>query len=234
MRPLHAIAAVCVFALAPQARAENVRVQTDGGAYALNVTSWRDLPFRTVVRQRYDFSCGSAALATLLRYHYGVEADEAGLFEAMYAVGDQARIRQQGFSLLDMQRHLQGIGLRGDGYRMSLDRLAQLQTPAIAIITTRGYRHFVVIKGVRGDRVLVGDPVLGMSIQRRAAFEDVWNGVAFVIHGQGAHGQFNRQDEWEARPPPAFGIAATPNLVEPFTREGPVAYQISPVVQLLQ
>ncbi|RYF14189.1 MAG: peptidase C39, partial [Oxalobacteraceae bacterium] len=34
------------------------------------VTSLIGRRFETVVRQQYDFSCGSAALATLLRYHY--------------------------------------------------------------------------------------------------------------------------------------------------------------------
>ena len=39
---------------------------SDGGSlYALDrVTTLRDMPFRTVVRQQYDYSCGSAALAT--------------------------------------------------------------------------------------------------------------------------------------------------------------------------
>ena len=55
----------------------------------VSVVSYRDIPFRTVVRQRYDFSCGSAALATLLRYHYDREVGEEQIFRAMYAAGDQ-------------------------------------------------------------------------------------------------------------------------------------------------
>lgn len=64
----------------------------------ISVVSYRDIPFRTVVRQRYDFSCGSAALATLLRYHYDREVGEEQIFRAMYAAGDQDTIRRVGFS----------------------------------------------------------------------------------------------------------------------------------------
>src|SRR5690606_32313285 len=65
-----------------------------GGTFAVPVRSLRDIPFRTVVRQQFDYSCGSAALATLLHYHYGSPSTEAKVFKAMYEVGDQAKIQQ--------------------------------------------------------------------------------------------------------------------------------------------
>ena len=68
-----------------------------GGLTSIQVTTWRDIPFRGVIRQKYDYSCGSAALATLLRYHYNLDVDEARIFRAMYATGDQAKIRKVGF-----------------------------------------------------------------------------------------------------------------------------------------
>ena len=75
-----------------------------GGGYSVPVTSLKEARFRATVRQQYDFSCGSAAVATLLTYQYGMPVDEAEVFEHMYATGDQARIRAEGFSLLDMRR----------------------------------------------------------------------------------------------------------------------------------
>src|SRR5208283_4171640 len=62
--------------------------------------------FRTTWHQQYDFSCGSAAVATLLSFHYGRPTNETTVFKAMFAAGDQARIQVQGFSLLDMKRYL--------------------------------------------------------------------------------------------------------------------------------
>ena len=73
-------AAALTLAVAAASPGQAQIVINNGGAYALNVVSYRDIPFRTVVRQRYDFSCGSAALATLLRHHYGRDVTEADVF----------------------------------------------------------------------------------------------------------------------------------------------------------
>jgi predicted double-glycine peptidase len=225
---LIAILAACAAILAPVAAAEDFRMQTPAGGYNLSVTSWRGMPFRTVVRQRFDFSCGSAALATLLTYHYGRPTDEERVFAAMWERGDQSSIRARGFSLLDMQGHLQAQGFQADGYRLSLDRLGELDTPAIAMISPGGYRHFVVIKGVRGNRVLVGDPAAGLMIYDRADFESLWNGVVFVIHGEGARGAFNEEREWLLRPRAPVRETWANRPIETLTRELPPLYQISP------
>lgn len=221
-----AVAALCFAPM--QADAEDFRIQTASGGYNLQVTSWRGMPFRTVVRQRYDFSCGSAALATLLSHHYGRPTTEARVFAGMWEGGDRASIRARGFSLLDMQRHLQTQGLQADGYRIGLDRLAELRTPAIAMITPNGYRHFVVIKGVRGERVLVGDPAVGLMIYRRADFESVWNGIVFVIHGDDVRGAFNREAEWRLRPSAPVQDVPIADPIEQLTRDLPPLYQITP------
>jgi hypothetical protein len=225
-----ALLAGCLLAVA-DARAE-VRFHGEaGGNYSVQVMSWRDIPFRTVVRQQYDFSCGSAAVATLLRFHYGRDVSETQAFRAMYEAGDQAKIREIGFSMLDMKRYLESIGYRADGFRISLDRLAQMRTPAIALITRDGYRHFVVVKGLRDGKVLVGDPSRGLEIHDRAAFESWWNGIALAIRsGPGATDnlQFDRESDWtpwSRAPMGAAGQAFEPGQL---TRELPTLYQIAP------
>lgn len=170
-----------------------------GGSFTVSVTSWRDIPFRTVVRQQYDYSCGSAAVATLLRFHYGLGVNEAEVFQSMYDHGDQARIRSVGFSMLDMRSYLETRGFRADGLRLTLDRLATLNTPTIALISHDGYRHFVVVKGISGDRVLVGDPTFGLQTYTRAEFAEVWNGVVLAIRQTPANwpsATYNSADEW--------------------------------------
>jgi predicted double-glycine peptidase len=170
-----------------------------GGSYTISVMSWRDIPFRTTVRQQYDYSCGSAAVATLLRHHYGVSVEEAEVFRSMYERGDQERIQRVGFSMLDMRGYLERAGFQADGLRLSLDRLATLNIPAIALITHDNYRHFVVVKGVSDTEVLVGDPTFGLQTYSRADFEAVWNGVVLAIRhapDTAAAPAFNRTSEW--------------------------------------
>jgi uncharacterized protein len=230
-----AAALLCATLFAPVgARAEEMRLQTPVGVYSPQVTSWRDLPFKTVIRQRHDFSCGSAALATLLTYHYDRPVDEATVFTAMFESGDQQRIRERGFSLLDMQTYLAERGLAADGYRLTLDRLAELETPAIVMIAPNGYRHFVVVKGVRGDQVLVGDPAAGLRIYTREEFEPIWSGVTFVIHGETVQGRFNRRDEWDTRGITSIADTMPRRPVEQLTRDLPPLYQITPVIDLDQ
>jgi hypothetical protein len=203
-----------------------------GGAYAVHVISWRDLPFRTVVRQQFDYSCGSAALATLMRFHYGQSSiREAEIFTTMYKAGDQAKIRKVGFSLLDMKRYLEGKGYHADGYQLPLADFATMNTPGIALIQTGPYRHFVVVKGVRGSYVLVGDPALGLKIYSKAAFQKVWSGIIFVIDDNHA-GQFNVASEWAQRPIPSMAPYFVEQSPGQLMRNLPTLYQISTVENL--
>lgn len=182
---------------APQSQA--VTPPEAGGFYKTPVVSYRDMPFRTVIRQEYDFSCGSAAVATLLRYHYGRDVDESTIFKAMYVIGDKPAIHRHGFSLADIKLYLQSQGMSSDGYRIPLERYAQARTPAIAVIRVGQYKHFVVIKGVEDGRVLVGDPAVGLHAYTIAEFKQVWDGLVFVIHDDAHptnHHNFDSPVEW--------------------------------------
>jgi predicted double-glycine peptidase len=168
-----------------------------GGNYTVDVMSWWDIPFRSVVRQQFDFSCGSAAVATLLTYHYGRRTPEQAAFKYMWEAGDQAAIRKVGFSMFDMKSYFTSLGLRADGYRLGEEGLLQLKRPAIVLLDLKGFKHFVVVKGVSEGRVLVGDPMLGLNQYALADFMKVWNGVALIIARAGdAPPSFNLAGDW--------------------------------------
>ena len=161
----------------------------------------KQVRFDATVRQQYDFSCGSAALATLLSHHYGVRVTEQEAVEQMFRDGDKAKIRQQGFSLLDMQRFLATRGLRGDGFELALEKLAESKLPAIVLVADKGYNHFVVIKGVANGRVLLGDPSSGARAVSLDQFREMWtNKLLFVIHAYTGEVAFNRSADWRVAP----------------------------------
>jgi predicted double-glycine peptidase len=194
-----ACALLCAAALA-HAGSADVRVPF-GGAYSVRVTSLKEARFRTTIAQQYDFSCGSAATATLLTFQYGHPVTEAEVFRAMYAQGDQARIRREGFSLLDIRRYLQSQGFEADGFRLPLNKLLEEGLPAIVLLDDRGYRHFVVVKGLRGGRVLVGDPSRGTRAIARRDFDRLWdNRVLFVVHNRRELAAFNQPRDWRVAP----------------------------------
>ncbi|HEX2559478.1 C39 family peptidase [Phenylobacterium sp.] len=224
-------AAAASFSTSPAAA--QVSLVEGGDSYFVNVRSVAEIPFRTVVRQQYDYSCGSAALATLLAHHYGVNTDEATIFRAMYAAGDQEKIRKVGFSLLDMKQYLEAKGFRADGYRLTRAQIEKLRTPAITVVKIGNYKHFVVIKGMLGDKVLVGDPALGLKTYEWAEFEKIWNGVAFMIRGvPPPKVAFNRADEWRPWATAPLDERLGDKSLAAFDRQLRPYYQIAPVADL--
>jgi len=201
VRLLGALTAALAF-VSLHAAADEIRVDAAiGDTFNVGTISYKQLRFQTIMRQQYDFSCGSAALASLLTYHYKRPHTEQDVFEAMYRVGDQANIRKYGFSLLDMKAYLASIGMSADGYQVSLDKLRELQLPAITLIELKGYKHFVIIKGIIADRVLIGDPALGVHTMTRKDFETIWSGIVLLIRTDIAVAQasFNPERDWAAQ-----------------------------------
>lgn len=179
-----------------------------GNSYRFHLTSLKEARFRNTIRQKYDFSCGSAAVATLLTYQYGYPVNEETAFEEMYANGNQSKINAEGFSLLDIKQFLQLNGFDADGFQVPLEKLRQENLPAIVLINEKGYHHFVVIKGLRDGRVLVGDPARGTRSMPRAQFDAVWkNQLVFVIHNRRTLAVFNSRDDWRAAPMAPLGSA---------------------------
>ncbi|TKS55189.1 peptidase [Luteimonas yindakuii] len=159
-------------------------VLPNGAIYRAPVESMLEARYRHLVRQQTDYSCGAAALATLLRHAYGLDANEATVIEGMMRVADPVVVQQRGFSLLDIKRYVEALGMRGRGYRIDESRLRSLRVPGIVLVDVRGFRHFVVLKQVVGDNVEVGDPILGNRSVPMGEFLESWPSRAvFVVIG---------------------------------------------------
>ena len=143
------------------------------------------MKFDNVIRQRTDFSCGAAVLATVLDYAFGYHATERQILVNMLKVADPDVVREKGFSLLDMKNYVKEVGLRGEGYKVDYASLAKLRVPAIVLLNIRGYKHFVILRRSSRDEVSIADPALGNRTMSRGGFERAWNGVLFVVTGKG-------------------------------------------------
>lgn len=208
-RALSAVLLAGLCAMGARAGSVDLPVQISG-AYKVPVTSLKEGRFAAMVRQQYDFSCGAAAVSSLLTYHYRFPVNEQGVFEAMFALGDAEKIKREGFSLLDMKRYLEAHGFEANGYHATIDKLVGVGVPAIALINERGYNHFVVIKGVRDERMLIGDPSGGTKMMPRSKFESVWvNGILFVITNRKDLAAFNTAADWRvaAQAPVGTGVS---------------------------
>lgn len=151
----------------------------------VTLTSWKDRKFENLIRQRTDFSCGAAALATIFNYAFGRTTTEQQVLVNMLRVADPDIVRQKGFSLLDMKTYAQSVGYQAEGYRVDYATLQKLEVPSIALLDIRGYKHFVVVRRAWDDRVAIGDPAIGNMNMTRPRFEQAWNGIIFVVSGDG-------------------------------------------------
>ena len=204
MRVLILVLAVYMGAMSLAAQADNLTLSGFGsGEYLLKVTSLKEARFKATTRQQYDFSCGSAAIATLLTHHYHYPVTEQTVFQEMFKRGDQEKIRREGFSLLDMKNYLNAHQFQADGFELPLNKLLESRLPAIVLIADKGYRHFVVIKGMQDGRILIGDPSTGTRAVSRENFDAMW-----VIHNRQSIAVFNNQLDWQVAPkaPLATGI----------------------------
>lgn len=149
------------------------------------VVSMRERRYLNIVPQETDFSCGAAALATIIKYAYGRHVTEEEVIDGLMKVSDPELVRQKGFSLLDIKHYVETIGMRGRGYKISLEQLQFARIPIIVLLDMRGYKHFVVISKTTNNKVYVADPALGNRIVDINQFSKEWNGLVFAVIGQG-------------------------------------------------
>lgn len=143
------------------------------------VRSLLEMRRERVIIQQWDLSCGAAALTTILNYQFGDMVTERevaiGLIgqERYLENPDLVRI-QSGFSLLDLKRYVEGRGYMGVGMGgLELSDLLE-GAPMLVPISRHGYDHFVVFRGMMGNRVLLGDPTFGSVTMPVDRFQRVW------------------------------------------------------------
>ncbi len=129
--------------------------------------------------QSWDLSCGAAALGTLLRYEFGKPITEKEIARGLMRRGEYVKNPElvqirEGFSLLDLKRYVQARGYKGLGLgKLDLNDLIA-RAPVMVPINALGYNHFVIFRGVMGNRVLVADPAWGNRTMTIDKFQRMW------------------------------------------------------------
>jgi predicted double-glycine peptidase len=164
------------------------------GVPTVKMEPFSELKFKNIVHQAYDYSCGSAALVTILKYHLGLEVTEQQSMEGMMAFGEKDKIiERRGFSLLDMKRYLASIQVESAGFRAEVSDLLTLDQPGIVPIDYGGFKHFVVLRGVRDGLVFIADPAMGNSVYTLAEFTGMWDrNTLFIAYPRKDHPPVNK------------------------------------------
>lgn len=162
--------------------AANVIPVPGNARFNIKTKSLVDMRFKQVIRQAYDLSCGAAAVATLMKYYYSEKTDEKQVIDTIFKFGDKDKIQKAGFSMLELKKYGERRGYVSQGFRIpKVENLKKLKVPVLTLINTRGYNHFVVIKGVKNGQVYIADPAFGNISKSLEEFEEGWGNVILVF-----------------------------------------------------
>jgi predicted double-glycine peptidase len=119
---------IAVTGLLPAALAADLPFSSSGVSGSKRVKTLKELRSEDIIQQSLDFSCGPAALATILSYYFKDPVQEKDIIRYLLISGDVKKIKQRkGFSMLDLKRYCTYRGYQVTGYRGDLEFFAKLK-----------------------------------------------------------------------------------------------------------
>ena len=152
------------------------------------VQSWSELNKINVVMQQFDYSCGAASLATIMRYYFDDDVTEQSLMDDINSIfSDQELnvIEESGLSFLELEKIAESKGYQSASVRLSVAALKELQGPVLVFVEPNGYKHFAILRGLVEDRVFLADPSRGNIRLSLQEFLKEWSGNTFVLGKDG-------------------------------------------------
>ena len=149
-----------------------------------DVLSLKEIREDGVIVQQWDTSCGAAAIATVLTYHFNEPVTEREVAEGLLRQTEPMKVRYRGgFSMLDMKRYAQERGYKGIGFKgLTFEDLRYFDAPIVPV-DFHGYNHYVVYKGLTPEgKVWLADPGYGNRALSVEAFQNAWiDGISFLL-----------------------------------------------------
>jgi len=163
---------------------KRVPVRGPENQFQKRVVSWNELKKQSVVMQQRDYSCGAAAMATVLRYHWGEDITEADVLftvERMLTVEQLQDRTEQGLLLGDLEDAAKKMGYVAASGTMTIDKLLESKVPVILAIRHGETNHFVVYRGWTDRFVFLADPIRGNVRMTISGFNDLWIDNAILV-----------------------------------------------------
>lgn len=145
--------------------------------------TYRDVRYEGVVGQTIDFTCGPAALATLLTHYYGTPISEATFTERAVAdMTSRGKEVTEGLTLLSLKKALTTESITSAGYKLNLEQLRKIMEAGLPVVANVQYPkgHYYLVLGIDDQNVLLADPSWGVRSQPLTNFLNAWNGFCQV------------------------------------------------------
>ncbi|MBT3272847.1 MAG: hypothetical protein HN368_06815 [Spirochaetales bacterium] len=137
------------------------------------------LRFQWVYEQRYDYSCGAAALASLISIYWETEIHEEELLEIL----PNEDTPRADTTLLDLSRMVESLGFEAAAFDVSFEALTaaiDVYGPVIVHLNQND-GHYVLVIDYRDGFLIIGDPSAGGTAWTAARFKRLWSRVALII-----------------------------------------------------
>ena len=156
--------------------------------FSKNLKTWKDVLEHNLVKQQFDYSCGPAAMATLMTYYFEDEVTEREILLDIIQRLTESEFenrKKEGLSMLDMKKFAEHRGYQAVGIRLKASALPQLRGPVLVYLETADFKHFAILRGTREDRVFLADPARGNLRMSISHFLREWPGITLVLGKEG-------------------------------------------------
>ncbi len=160
--------------------------------YAGKIEAQSEIVFKTflslkqeqIVMQKFDYSCGSASLATLMNYFKKgiLEKDILNSIKKSVSKKEYQQILDEGLSLKNLRDAAEGMGFKATGLAIKPNDLYQANIPILVFLKKKMLNHFTVFTAYHNGVIHIKDPVLGHQLLSEEEFEKMYQGKALFVN----------------------------------------------------
>lgn len=122
------------------------------------------------ILQMEAVECGAAALAMILAYY--------GRWVPSEVMRVECGVNRDGSKASNILRAAWKFGLQAKGYRLEPEHLKNFKLP---VIIFWNFNHFVVLTGIKKDKVFINDPAMGPRQLSYYEFDKSFTGITLVF-----------------------------------------------------
>jgi predicted double-glycine peptidase len=146
--------------------------------------SWQDLRESYVVMQQREYSCGAAAVSTIIQYYWDDPVTEYAILRHIVNKLSTEELKDRmknGLSMTDLRKGATELGYPSVIGTRTFDELYEVKVPLVVRLQKEKFKHFVVFRGIAGKHVYLADSIRGNITYTIPRFLEEWTDGAVLV-----------------------------------------------------